>query len=103
MGIIKNKFISIKIGLAWAYHNEAKGNPELKILLQQKGKLLSQNEDIKSYMEKNGKDFDSKLLIPENTIENLFLAQKNDVDKLDENIVKEIQEQIIIIIKAIVK
>ena len=89
-----DKFISIKVGLAWAYHNEAKGNPKLKILLQQKGKILSQNENIKSYLEKNGKEFEFKTSIPEVTIENLFLKQENELEKLNENVVTEIQKHI---------
>ncbi|HIP11450.1 MAG TPA: hypothetical protein EYG73_01900 [Arcobacter sp.] len=92
-----DKFISLKMGIAWAYHNEAKGNPELKILLQQKGKELSKNENIKVYMQNKGENLNKSMIISQPTTENLFLAQKNKLEKLNDDIVYEIQKHINII------
>ena len=83
-----NKIINIKVGIAWAYYNEAKGNPVLKKLLQEKGSIISKTQKLESYTKGKGKSLDNAV-IPEPTNENIFndnMLDKNTIVVLDKNI-----------------
>jgi len=99
------KFTAIKVGIAWAYNNEAKNNKALKKQLEDYNTQLGLNKELDYIRDNKGCKIESEHILPTPTIKNLFLAQKNQIEQniIDEmqNIIDEMQKHIDIIVYAL--
>jgi hypothetical protein len=84
------KLISLKINVAWAYNNEAKGDPLLRKQLEEYGVKLN-DQTLKQFH--NSVTLKKDFLLESPTADNLF-KEKSQVKKLSGNILNEIQEHI---------
>jgi len=84
------KLISLKINVAWAYNNEAKGDPLLRKQLEEYGVKLN-DQTLKQFQ--NSVTLKKDFLLESPTVDNLF-KEKSKVKKLSGNILNEIQEHI---------
>ena len=91
------KFESIKVGIAWAFNNEGKNNKELKQRLGDYNTKLGLNNTLDYIRDNKGYQIESEHILPILSIENLFLAQKKQIEPLSKNIADEIQNHINII------
>ncbi|MEA2049352.1 MAG: PD-(D/E)XK nuclease family protein [Campylobacterota bacterium] len=91
------------IGIRPAYNIQWQGNNGLTLALDNANKFLSSNESLKDYIigKKKGVDLNENIIIPHDKVSNLFLSLKNEVEKLDNNIIVETQNHITIIKQAL--
>ncbi len=95
------QIMSVKIGIAWAYNNEAKGDKLLKEKLENLGDKIKKIESLKSLVFGKGELLHNVDRLPEPSVQNLFLAQKNKITPLHPNAINEIQQHIDIITNAL--
>lgn len=95
--IKKNKFVTICVGIN---NNFNFGDDTIKKLYKEN---VSNHLKIYETGVKKGEKLNTDVLIAKNSINNLFLAQKNKVEKLDEEIINEIQKHINIIKEVLSK
>ena len=90
------KFTSIKLAIAWAYNNEAKGDQVLKKILEKCGHTIANIEELTTMVFPKGKGVRLEVdeMIPQPTTDNLFLAQNNELMPISSTIIDEIQNHI---------
>ncbi len=89
-----NKFTFLKLGIAWAYHNDARGDKVLKKKLQKYGNQLKEIKVLDILVSGKGIKLESDHNLLKPSIGNLFLAQTKEIDILEGEIVIEIQKYI---------